>query len=369
MINILHITYDMRIGGTEQVINNLISGADKQNFSMSVLCIESPLGPFSEPLIQQGIQIHQLNRKPNFDFDLVIKIRKIIKEHDIHIVHCHQYTPWVYGALAAFKQAKVVFTEHGRFYPDSSSLKRKVVNPIMAKLTDSVTAISQATKNALVTYEFLSKKTIKVIYNGIKPLQVEDKEVEELRLKLDISEQTIVLGTVARLDPIKNHPMMLKAFKAALNNHPKIKLIIIGDGEGRAEIESIISELKLQQNVILTGYIPSPKAYIALIDIYLLSSFSEGTSMTLLEAMSLAKPCIVTNVGGNPEVVIDNKTGLVCPSDDQYKFSDAMAKLIEEKELCSSMSYAAKQRFEDTFTTSSMVDKYQKLYKNLVGGQ
>ena len=162
---IMHITYDMRIGGTEMVIKNLIDGANTEAYKMSVLCIESPLGPFATDLMDNSIQFYELNRQPGFDTKLIAQIRRVIKEDDIDIIHCHQYTPWVYGVIAAtLTNTKVIFTEHGRFYPDSSSWKRKLINPILNCLTEQVTAISEATKTALVNYENIAKKSIDVIY-------------------------------------------------------------------------------------------------------------------------------------------------------------------------------------------------------------
>jgi glycosyltransferase involved in cell wall biosynthesis len=103
----------------------------------------------------------------------------------------------------------VIFTEHGRFYPDSSSWKRKIVNPVLAFFTDSITAISKATKQALVDFEFLTEDKIDVAYNGIKALPViPETERQTLKKQLFLSNDDIVLGTVARLDPIKNHAMM-----------------------------------------------------------------------------------------------------------------------------------------------------------------
>ena len=92
--------------------------------------------------------------QPGFDTSLIAAIRRHIKTNNIDIIHCHQYTPWVYGVLAAFgTKTKVVFTEHGRFYPDTSSRKRKLLNPLLHKLTTATTAISSATKQALVEFE------------------------------------------------------------------------------------------------------------------------------------------------------------------------------------------------------------------------
>jgi len=415
-VHVMHITYDMRIGGTEMVIKNIIDGLTQpesdtnhqpgndtdhhtqestsshsqddtdrhsrgvlignqksldprlkphgdDEFKMSVLCIESPLGPFSEELKQNGIEFFELNRQPGFDTNLIKQIRQTIKNNQVDIIHCHQYTPWVYGVIAAaFTKTKVIFTEHGRFYPDSSTWKRKLINPILNLFTDQVTAISKATKQALVEFENIPEKSIDVVYNGISPLQVIQTDVEKLRIELSVPENHIILGTIARLDPIKNHTMMLKAFALVLEQHPKTRLIIVGDGEERENIETCINELKIQSNVILTGYISKPHNYLALMDIYLLSSLSEGTSMTLLEAMSLSKPCVVTNAGGNPEIVVNSENGFVTTNDNAEAFAQGIIRVIEVNKTDNSLGQASKDRFKTHFSENSMNMQYKKMY-------
>ena len=365
-IKVLHLTYDMRIGGTEQVIKNLVENADTKHFDNSILCIESPLGPFADDLLANGIIITALSRTPGFDYKLIKQIRAYIKQHNIDILHCHQYTPWVYGVLAAaMTKTKVIFTEHGRFYPDSSSWKRKLINPWLHRITAATTAISSATKDALVTYENLPAKDIQVIYNGISPLKINPEKVEKLRRELEIDKNTLCLGTVARLDPIKNHPMMLRAFKQVINQGIDAKLIIVGDGEMRAEIERVIEELELSEHVILAGYQPKPQNYLALMDIYLLSSLSEGTSMTLLEAMSIGKPCVVTDAGGNPEIIKHNGNGLVTDNDNAGEFSDAIIILANDQILVNNMSNKSRQLFGGKFSADIMAQHFQRLYQRV----
>jgi len=440
--HIMHITFDMRIGGTEMVIKNIIdglhnlsyshspspsslnahnpsssnvsslssskclvedptidSGQDNarmtnvrtpnplvgdptlsiptihtetgapesiewaEKFRMSVLCIESPLGPFAEELQNNGIEFHQFNRKQGFDTNLIKQIRKAIKTNNVDIIHCHQYTPWVYGVIAAaFTKTKVIFTEHGRFYPDSSTWKRKLINPILNLFTDQVTAISKATKQALTEFENIPEKSIDVIYNGITPLKINQVEVDKLREKLAIPKNHTILGTIARFDPIKNHTMMLNAFSLVLKQQPNTTLIIVGDGDERTNIEACINKLNISENVMLTGYQIQPKNYLALMNIYLLSSFSEGTSMTLLEAMSLSKPCVVTNVGGNPEVVMNSKSGFVTPNDNAIKFAQGIMKTIKSTMISEGLGRVSKNRFDKCFSEAAMNEQYQKLY-------
>ncbi|WP_158769092.1 glycosyltransferase [Paraglaciecola sp. L1A13] len=365
-INILHLTFDMRIGGTEQVIKNLILGADKNRFTMSVLCIESPLGPFAEDLIAQNIHISALSRKPGFDISLIGQIRKHILEHKIDIIHCHQYTPYVYGVLGAlFTSTKVIFTEHGRFYPDSTTWKRKLINPVLHKFTAATTAISAATRDALVEFEFLPHDDIDVIYNGIIGVAANTESVAKLHETFNLPQDCILFGTIARLDPIKNHSMMLRAFKRVIDAGTNAKLLIVGDGDERANVDALIDELGLSENVIMTGYEPKPHNHLGLMDIYLLPSLSEGTSMTLLEAMSLSKPCIVTDAGGNPEIVLHNQTGLVTPNNDEHAYAQAMITLAKDHAQQTAFGVAAKARFEQTFSINNMTQAYQALYWQL----
>ena len=310
-MKVMHVTYDMRIGGTEMVIKNIIEGNVNANIEMSIFCIEAPLGPWGKELKENGIHVFTHERKSGFDLSLILAIRQHIKTNKIDVIHCHQYTPWVYGTLASvLTKAKVLFTEHGRFYPDSSSWKRRFANPVLAKLTSNITSISAATKEALVNYEYLSEKHIDVVYNGIEPLNVSQGEVEALRESLGIRTSTKVLGTIARFDPIKNQTMMLRAFQEVLRSHPDTVLVMVGDGVMRDTLECLVNELGIFDNVIFTGYIAKPAIYLAMMDIFLLSSLSEGTSMTLLEAMSLGKPCVVTMPVGTQKLSKMAKTGL-----------------------------------------------------------
>ena len=363
---VLHLTFDMRIGGTEQVIKSLIDGADTDLFEHAIFCIEAPLGPFGEALHQKGVQIHTEVRQKGFDKGLPLRIRKYIKKHQIDILHCHQYTPWVYGTMAAmFTRTKVVFTEHGRFYPDSSSWKRQLINPVLNMFTDQVVAISKATQNALVNYENFPRICIDVIYNGIAELTINPTTVAKHKAACQIDESHVVLGTIARFDPIKNHKMMIKAFAEVVKTYPKAILLIVGDGDERSNIESLITELNLAENVILIGYDPQPQHYLAMMDIYLLSSFSEGTSMTLLEAMSIGKPCVVTDAGGNAEIIHHNLNGVVTGNDNLAQFVQGCLQLIADSQQRDKYGEQGRNIFAQKFSLKAMVSDYQKYYTKL----
>tara|TARA_Y100001956_G_scaffold82936_1_gene107017 strand:- start:10143 stop:11246 length:1104 start_codon:yes stop_codon:yes gene_type:complete len=365
MMKVMHVTYDMRIGGTEMVIKNIIEGNSDSNIEMSIFCIEAPLGPWGEELRAKGIPVFTRERKPGFDFSLIRAIRQHIKTHKIDVIHCHQYTPWVYGAFASILfKAKVVFTEHGRFYPDSSSWKRRVVNPLLTLMTNHITSISEATKQALVTFENLPISRIRVIYNGIKSLNVEKNAIADIKHELNLESASVIFGTVARLDPIKNQIMMINAFSEVLKTLPSAKLLIVGDGEMWKNLHGLVESLGISNAVIFTGYIAKPANYIGAIDIFLLSSFSEGTSMTLLEAMSLGKPCVVTDVGGNSEVIVHDSTGYVVENDNEQDFASAMLSLATQNHVYEKFSTESVERWVKQFSCDVMNKQMLRVYKD-----
>jgi glycosyltransferase involved in cell wall biosynthesis len=211
-------------------------------------------------------------------------------------------------------------------------------------------------------YENIPRGSIEVVYNGIAPLTYDDAEVTRLKTKFAIADNELCIGTIARLDPIKNHSMMLHAFRRVLDIGIAAKLVIVGDGEERQNIESLIKQLNLTANVVLTGYEAKPQALLAMMDIYLLSSLSEGTSMTLLEAMSLGKPCVVTDAGGNPEIITHQLNGFVTPNDDASQFAAAIVHLAKDVNTRTIMATAAKERFVQHFSASSMCKHYLRFY-------
>lgn len=369
-LRVLHVTYDMRIGGTEQVIRNLLRATDPTQVAMEIFCIEEPLGPWGEALRNEGVNIHSCTRRPGFDLRVVRALRRCLRRRAIDVVHCHQYTPWVYGALAALgTRTGVMFTEHGRFYPDRAIPKRRCVNPLLARATGHLTAISEATREALVRYEYLPADRIEVIYNGIEGFVPDPEGVAALKKTHGIPAGAPVLGTIARLDPIKNHRMLLAAFRHLLEEHPDTRLLLVGDGEERQHLMRQIAEGGMAERVIMPGYIDDPRTWLDAMDIFLLSSFSEGTSMTLLEAMSLGKPCVVTDVGGNREIVEAGANGLIVPSDDTVAYAGAISGLLGDGARANAFAGASRARFGARFTSSAMATAYRRVYDRLASAR
>lgn len=365
----------MEIGGTQQVVRRLLLALDGKRYNAQVVCIvqsepgrPANRGALGDKLDSEGIPVDILERKPGFDFNLVAALRRLMKRHETTLVHCHQHTPWVYGTLAAIgKDIRVVFTEHGRFYPDSASWKRRLANRPLAWFTDRITAISRATANALSSVEGLPAKRIQVIYNGTTFDQqptVPPCDLVAWREQFD-EPDCLTFGTIARFDPIKNLPMLLRAFAELLGTHPGSRLLLVGDGEERETLIKLCGEFGISDSVCFTGFRTDTAECMAAIDVFVLSSFSEGTSMTLLEALAGGKCCIVTRVGGNTEIIEDELNGLIVASDDVPGLYQAMTRITKDKMLRENLQRNARNILNSSFTVEAMTKEYEILYSTL----
>ena len=368
-IRILHVTFNMAFGGTETVIRELTAWDEGGRLHHQVVCIDGTVGAIGGQLRGRGTQVKAIARRPGFDVRLIASLRKMILAEKIDIVHCHQYTPWVYGCLASIgTSARVVFTEHGRFHPDRYRYKAMVINRILAAMTRQMIAISAATREALVRYEFLPRRRIDVVYNGIKPLETNEAAVQRLRAELGLSPELFLMGTVARLDPVKNQAMMLEAFAKVHQKHPDTRLLLVGDGPEREALEQSASVLGINDVVIFTGFTNTPAHYLALMDLFLLSSDTEGTSMTLLEAMSLGLPVVATKAGGTPEIVDHDVTGLLTPVGDRDAFADGIEALLANPDQLRERGINGRAKFVQKYSAESMAIAYLGRYRRTLAG-
>lgn len=183
---------------------------------------------------------------------------------------------------------------------------------------------------------------------------------------LGYGDDVFVIGTVGRLDPIKNLPLLLRAFRRLMGRHPGLRLLVVGDGPERARIERLVCEESMGSVVQLTGFRPDARRLLGALDLFAMASFSEGTSMALLEAMSVGLPIVVSAVGGNPEIVHDGESGLLFPSEDAEALTNALEQLISDEAARLRLGDAARQEFSSHFSFDAMVGQYQNLYDSLL---
>ena len=169
-LHVLQVVHRMGLGGVERVVRDLANHFNADGFRTSVCCLDS-LGEFAEELVARGTSVHLLTRRPGVDVDLIRRFRRLYEEQEVDVVHAHQYTPYFYAATACLLRppTKIVFTEHGRDYPDRLRPKRALYNQLLRMVTSSYTAVSEFTRDSMAAFERMPRSRIRVIYNGVEP--------------------------------------------------------------------------------------------------------------------------------------------------------------------------------------------------------
>lgn len=369
-----HVAYlinSLNFGGAETLVAEM-AGALTDAFKIFVICLDEP-GILAGGLRKAGIPVFCLWRQPGIDLNVAFRLAAFWRRHKIEIIHAHQCTPWFYGALSRmlFRKPRLLFEEHGRFYPEVKNPGRVLVNRVFIRgRTHRLVAVSEDVKRRLVDYEGLSADRIAVIYNGVRPVPALSRARKaEIRKSQGVPPDAFLVGSVGRIDPIKNYPLLVESFAAAAQCRNEFRGILIGDGPERTKIEALVRSCRLQSRFGLTGYRSDARDLVQCLDLFVLCSLSEGTSVALLEAISAGIPVVVTAVGGNPEIVEHGKTGWVIPSDSKKSLTSAILEASADREKTRRYAEAGKRRYEEKFSFDAMISNYRAIYRDLVSLQ
>lgn len=367
-LRIAHVVLSLPVGGTERLVEQMVRNPPPGAAS-ACICLDAE-GRIGEELRSEGFPVFALGRKPGLDLSLPRRLAALARGHGFDILHCHQYTPWFYGALARLFRPglKVLLTEHGRFHPDLPSPKRKAFNKLVSPLSHGLTAVSPATRDALVRIEGFPPSRVRVVLNGVR---VRDPGMDraEARRRLGLDPDGIYFILCARFDPIKWIPGLVEAFAVAAERHPGAGLILVGDGPERGNIEETVARLGLRDRVRLPGFRDDVASWLRASDVFVLSSHSEGTSVSLIEAMSMGLPAAVTDVGGNPFVVERDRTALVVPPADATALGAALGALAGDAALRDRLGAEGRRRFESMFRMEAMLGTYASIYAEIAAGR
>ncbi len=350
-------------GGTERLVIEICKRlADRVD---SMVCCLDRRGEWAAELEEAGIPVIALGREPGFQPSLALRIARLIKSNHVDVVHCHHYSPYVYGLMAAMlSNVELVFTEHGRLSDSEPSRKRRLVNPLFSLLPGRLCSVSADLKQHMVTEGF-PRRRVQVVYNGIEPgPRPTLGERHAAREALGVPRGAFVVGTVGRLDPVKNLRLFLEAHTLLLARHPASRAVIVGDGPERAALEATAAELGITPSVVFTGYRQDVRALMPAFDVYLNCSSYEGVSLTILEAMAAALAVVATSAGGNPEVVVHQETGLLTASR-AHDIAEALSALALDGRRRRRMGDAGRWRVIRHFSMARMVDDYATAYFGL----
>ena len=350
----------------------------RSRFNCVFLCLDG-VGQLGEELRDDGFEVIDIQRRPGIDLGAASRIRRAVRDHRIALLHAHQYTPFFYSALArnlrgfrGFRgQPPILFTEHGRHYPDSRKTRRVWANKFLLRGGDRVTAVSGFIRQMLADNEGIPARRIELIFNGIDPSlrkNVQDESARRCaRQEMGVADDELLIMQVARFHPVKDHATAISAFARVLEKWPNARLALVGGGELRADIEQRARQAGVFERINFMGVRSDVDKLLPGADLFLLSSLSEGASVTLLEAMAAGLAITATEVGGNPELVEHGRTGLLSPRGDAAALAQHLCLLLSDPEARRRMGRAGREKLESQFTEARMHAAYIKLYEQMLG--
>jgi len=364
-ISVLHVVLSTATGGMENVIYNLATAHDPKQLKLRVACLEA-VGPLSEKLKRHGIESELLPpMTPGLSMLFPWSLIRFIRQSHCNIVHTHSGC-WSKVATACFwiPQVKLVYTDHGRAFPELRD--RIFLDRIAVRFTDRVVAVGEPLRQYLLDTVKLPEKKVITIRNGIDTGRFQPRtDRNAVRTELGYGPMDVVVAIVARLAPVKNHKLLIESFGDLSKKYPNARLLIIGDGPLRGELETLSRESSLLNRVLFTGDRSDVERLLGAADIATLSSQSEGISLTLLEAMATGLPVVATDVGGNSTIITEGHEGYLV-GQDRAPYAAALARLVQSEELRRTLGVHARKTVVDKWSVRQMAAQYQELYAELV---
>jgi len=361
---IAHVVLSLDVGGLERVVATLAQAQHQSGRRVSVCCLDRA-GALAEALPPAGVAVHTVGRSARgFDPAAVLRLARLLRADGARIVHCHNYGALVYGALAArlVRGARVVYTVHGAV----TSSRRSTARFLKLGIVHEVVFVSAHARGVAREAGVTGSSHVHTILNGVDVSSFAAGHAggaDAVRRAHGIPDDARVCGIVARLTEAKDHANLFAAVAIARESIPTLHCLVVGDGELRDELERDVTERRLSAAVVFTGARANVRDYLDAMDVFVLSSVTEGLAMTLLEAMAAGLPVVATRVGGNAEVVEDGVTGRLVPASNAKALADAIVSMIESPAAARAMGDAGRERVTRLFSLEAMVRRYQAVYE------
>jgi sugar transferase (PEP-CTERM/EpsH1 system associated) len=372
MIRIMHVVDHLGKGGLENGLVNLISHLHPQRFEHVVYAIRR-LGPNAERLSKDRVRVICQGKQDSDSRFQVGTLARAIREIRPEVVHSRNWGT-IEAVLAGrlVRAAAVVHSEHGiETGLDAKEPWRRICfRRLSYELADRVLSVSYGLRDFHARRTGFSADRITVIHNGVdnRLFFPDPAGRARMRRELGIGEDEFLIGCVGNLLPVKDHVTVLRAVDILSRQFRNWRLIIAGEGPERPKLEAFLDgHLEWRSRVSLAGNCERMPELLNAMDAYVLSSLSEGISNSLLEAMASGLAIVATNVGGNPEVVVDSGSGLLFPVGDCGKLAEHLNALQLHPVLRARLAQQALLRVRAEFSLDTMVEKYAQLYESACG--
>ena len=368
MAKVLHVIGSMQTGGAERFLAEYAKGHDRSCYEPEVCCVLSP-GSFADSVAASGVPVHVLGRNSRFDLRAIVTLARIIRRGRFDVVHNHNFTAVMAGLPASIlgRARAVVRTEHNVVH--TPGLARRYLSRAAALREDAQIAVSAAVKRAHTECGRIPRGRFVTVLNGVDDERlVPGADRASVRRELGLSDDAIVCLNIGSLTKQKNRCNLLDA-TARLSDIEALRVLVVGSGPEKEDLEALAGELGLSGRVLFLGQRLDVPDLLAASDIFVLSSDWEGLPITILEAMATGVPCVATAVGGVPEELTDGVSGLIVEPGLPGALADAIRALARDPELRTRIASAARDEFERRFRAEQMVRQTEALYDMALSGR
>lgn len=375
MTKILYIVTLSELGGSQRYIADLASNLPREQYEIAVAAGGN--GPLFDQLAARGITAYRLNHlvraiNPVQDAAAFFEVKKLIKKIKPDVVHLNSSKAGVIGSIAAKLTGvkKVVYTAHGFVFNEPMAKWKKMLYLTAERFTsqykDTIICVSEFDRRVGLSYRIAPAHTLVTIRNGIPEPAFLSRA--DARRAVGLADDATIIGTVGNFYPTKDLIGLVRAAKIVQGHLPDALFAIIGDGVERGRIEAEIKRLDLEKTVTLCGQRDRFGRYFSnhfkLFDVYVCSSVKEGLPFSILEAMAAGLPIVSTNVGGIPEIITDNSTGLLVEQKNPQALADAIVRLLHDKKLAERLAHQAQQEVRAKFSLERMIEETKKVYQS-----
>ena len=358
MPSLTQVIYSFAIGGSEVLGLNIATFMKRQGWRSSLCAIEYG-GPLEPILEQEGIPNIWISRSTSSKVDAFLRMLRFFRQQRPDVVHTHHVYDLIYALVPAILSgARIIHTEH-EYY--SLLGKKTLILRCLSYFCYAVTSVSEEVTNFLAETVKVSKDKLHTITNGI---DIEKFSGTSLlaRQSIGVTENSFVIGIVARLEPEKNIETLLKAFAEVSRQRSDAVLVIVGDGSQRTVLEELSRELNVQQNVRFLGVRLDIADVVSLFDVFALPSRREGLPISILEAMSCGKPVVASDVGSINSVIIPGENGFLIEPDDAGKLATYLMNLMDDPNARILFGIRSRQLIEKSYNNISSMGAYLDLY-------
>ena len=355
-LRVCHVVLSLRPGGLENGVVNVVNGLESEHFHSSI-CALQQRGEFADRIRDPSVEIVEMGLRPGNDPRMPLRLAALFRRLGTDIVHTRNAEALFYGVVGA-KLAGVrhiIHSEHGRTFPEKPH--RALVQRWLMRFVDYSFAVSACLKEDLIREIGVERNSLDIIYNGVDLRKFSAERAGS-------NSSGIRIGSVGRLEPVKNYPLLLRAL-AGMSPQLQRRLTLVGDGSERGRLKKLAIQLGVNEQVEFTGHRDDVPQLLQGMDIFVLPSLSEGMSNTLLEAMAAGAAIVASDVGGNRELVEHDVTGLLFASNDLEQLTDTLIRLHTDTALRHRLSQAACARVREQFSMETMLARYEEMYRNV----